>query len=131
MSDVPPGTEDRPVELVPRSPATIGLWLLLLAGPIIWVLHFGVVYFAAEASCAASATPEMWFMGPDALVGTILAATVVATAVAALTAVYSWRRARRGDGDDAHLGRAGFLLTLGSIVAVLAVGLPALVLDPC
>ena len=131
MTDAPAHGDERPVELPPDTPSTFGVWALVSAGPVVWAVHFLVVYLLAEAACAALETDEMRFIGSGALVATVIAATVVAAVACLAAAGYSWRRSRTGRGDVAHLGFAGTLLALGSFAAVLVVGLPASVLDPC
>lgn len=122
---------DRAVELPPDAPSTAPLWLLMLAGPILWIAHFAVVYLAAEAVCNAAETESMTFLTEGWLVVTVIAVTVIAAVSAALAAVYSWRRSRHDTGDDAALALAGMMLAMGSVVAILAVGLPALAFPPC
>ena len=122
---------DRRVEMPPDAPSTLGLWTLLLVGPVVWFTHFMIVYLAAEASCAALETDQDSFIGTEGLTITILVATVVGVGTAAAAAWYSWRRVGDSVGDLAVLSWAGVLLDLGAIVTILAVGLPTLVLDPC
>lgn len=119
------------VEEPPTDRSSIGLWVVLLAGPVIWITHFAVVYLLAEASCASVRLDGIRFFGADALVVVVVAATVVAGAACAAMAWWSWRHARADGGDEAALGWAGVLLGVGSLFAIAAAGLPALVLDPC
>lgn len=116
------------------------IWVLLVAGPVIWFTHFMAVYSLAEAVCAMSPSDQR-------LLGLQLVslATLIATALAVFaTALYGWFayrywRARRSagfdwlDGDDLNpgLALAGCLLSALFVVAVLFVGVPAAVLDPC
>lgn len=119
-------------------------WAVFLAGPVIWFTHFMVVYLVAEAGCTGDGP------GLDAFDPPVpAAATLIATGVAALACLSAARWAyRRGHGaqpavpaDEAD-GRsgpfaerdhrdprafAGFLLSSFSFLAVLFVGLPALV----
>jgi heme/copper-type cytochrome/quinol oxidase subunit 2 len=118
---------------------------LFLAGPSIWMVHFLVVYLLAEALCAADVDAEIGSLPALSVVTLVL--TLVAVAGAALTTVLAFRRWRRAAGDapvddghqgsassgehDAELALAGLLLGTFFIVAILFVGLPAAILDPC
>lgn len=124
------GPNEREVEQPPTDRSTIDVWAALLAGPVIWISHFMVVYLAAEAACVAD-DGGIDFVGEHGLVVGIVAATAVAVAAVVAIGAWAWRRARTRHGDDGVLGWAGVVLSAGSIVAILAVALPALVLDPC
>ena len=121
-------------------------WVVFLGGPVIWFVHFMVVYLVAEAGCTGGG-PGLRVFDPPVPA----AVTLVATALAAAGCLafagwgYRWYVASRhleaaddsGDLSGAHADRdrggtlafAGFLLSLFSFVAVLFVGLPALVLE--
>lgn len=103
--------------------------LLLLAGPILWMSHFWVVYLLAEASCTAERRPDMTFFGEDGLTTAIVASTIVAVVLCAVAAVVNHRH--RSDENVQGLGRIGVWLSIGSAVSVVAVGLPIAVLAPC
>lgn len=130
MSSVPPpvDTLEPPHEPVVPAPWSIGLWIAMLAGPVIWFAHFMGVYLLAEAVC----TPEM--VGGDqpwsdtALAIAIVAVTVAAVALCAVAGVYSWRRTWSA---DAGLRGVGVALAIGSTAAILAVGLSVTLLEPC
>ena len=122
--------------------------ILFLAGPVVWGVHFMVVYMVAEAGCTGEGTGLRLFDPP---VPTIV--TLAATAVAALACLgiagssYRWWRAASsppgrddageepGEGSYHDPGRTlafgGFVLALLSAVTVLFVGLPAAVLPAC
>ena len=57
--------------------------------------------------------------------------TVLAAAASVASASRSFRRFRVESGYVADLALVGLLLAVGSFVGVLAIGVPALVLDPC
>jgi hypothetical protein len=125
-------------------------WALFMfvSGPLIWSVHFMVVYLVVEAGCSGEGRGLTLFDPPVPKVVT-LAATAAAAAAALACAHWSWRRWRAstaeaaadeaGDlaGGLAHRDRggtlafAGFLLSLLSVVTILFVGLPALVLPSC
>ena len=121
-------------------------WVVFLGGPVIWFAHFMVVYLVAEAGCTGGGAGLRVFDPPVPA-----RVTLVVTALAAVGCLafagwgYRWYVASRhrdaaddpGDLAGAHADRdrggtlalAGFLLSLFSLVAVLFVGLPALVLE--
>jgi hypothetical protein len=128
-----------PMSTSRRALSTIGL---LLSGPVIWSVHFLVVYLVTDAGCT-SGGPGLSSLAPPVPTVVTLAATAVA-AVACLAAAWmSYRRWRhdavpRRRGSDVapaegvgSLAFAGFLLALLGFVTVLFVGLPALVLPAC
>jgi hypothetical protein len=119
---------------------------MFVAGPLIWSVHFLVVYLVTEAGCSGDG-PGLSLFDPPVPEAVTLAATAAA-AVAALACARWWSRRWRADdhepaadeaGDLAGgltdrggtLAFAGFLLSLLSVVTILFVGLPALVLPSC
>ena len=121
-------------------------WVVLLGGPVLWFSHFMAVYLVAEAGCTGDG-PGLTAFDPPVPAAVTLAATGVAAVGCLAFAAWAhrrWAAARRGaTGDDsgvlsgAHGGRdrggalafVSVLLALFSFVAVLFVGLPALVLE--
>lgn len=124
----PVDTLHAPHEPVVVTPSTIGTWSLTLAGPVLWFVHFVVVYLLAEAACEAQRTAEMTFISERTLSWSVAIATIVAALLCVLAAVAAWRRHRR-EGEPMMV--VGTLLGVGSAATVLAVGLPGLVLGPC
>ena len=107
-----------------------GFWkswpVLLLAGPVIWISHFWVVYLWAEAAC-----DRPW---DSAVVLVTVAATVVAIGAIVGFGIRASRSYTAADDDGDHrrlLYLYGVLLAGLPVVATLFVGLPALFLDPC
>jgi hypothetical protein len=122
------------VTVDPRARSTI---TVLLAGPVILLVHFMVVYLVTEAGCTGDG-PGLDVLDPP-VPGVV---TLLATAVAALaccgSAFWAYRRWRPGSQsgrdelvDRGPLAFVGFLLSLLALVTVLLVGLPALVLPAC
>ncbi len=121
---------------------------MFVSGPVIWSVHFMVVYLVTEAGCSGDG-PGLTLFDPPVPKIVTLAVTAVAVAAALACAHWSWRRWQAGaakpDADEAgdlaggHQDRdrggtlafAGFLLSLLSGVTILFVGLPALVLPSC
>ena len=149
--------EGTPVAVdVSRDVRARSIWAVFLAGPVIWFVHFVLVYMAVEVGCNGSG-PGLRLL--DARAAALV--TLVATGVAALAclgaAAWGYRWWRRpgsteagggdtagaegrgsntsdgGDSDDPRraLAFAGFLLSLLSLLSVLVVGLPALALQTC
>lgn len=139
------GTERaEPPGLTPDDHAST-IWAIVLAGAFIWFAHFGLVYLVAEAACRFDLLGAE-VAGLTVLSVVILASTavaVIATVVPTVMALRRWRADPPDDADsspggldhplerDRALAFVGFILNLLFIVAVLAVGLPALVLAPC
>jgi hypothetical protein len=121
---------------------------MFVAGPLIWSVHFMLVYLVVEAGCSGDG-PGLRLFDPPVPKVVTLAATAAAAAAALACAGWSWRRWRAsehqpaadeaGDLAGGHPDRdrggtlafAGFLLALLSVVTILFVGLPALVLPSC
>ena len=128
---------------VSRDRRARGIWVVFLAGPVIWFAHFMLVYLVAEAGCTGDG-PGLRLLDPP--VPTVVTLATTAAAAVACLGLAGWgyrqwraRKAgaagdRSGDHEDHDLGGslafAGFLLSLLSFVTILLVGLPALVL-PC
>lgn len=127
---------------VSADPHTRSTIALFLAGPVIWSVHFMVVYLAVEAGCVTEGSGTRLF-GAEAATLVTLVGTVVAVLACLLTAGWAYRRWRAGQHQGAGppgleptdrggaLAFTGFLLSLLGVVEVLFVGLPALVLPAC
>ena len=121
---------------------------MFVAGPVIWSTHFLLVYLVVEAGCSGDG-PGLRLFDPPVPKVVTLAATAVAASAALGCAIWWYRRWRPSEHEppvdhagglaggltDRHRGGtlafAGFLLSLLSVVTILAVGLPALVLPSC
>lgn len=129
----PHGT-DVPVDL-DTSPHTTRRVVSLLAGPVIWSVHFLVVYLVVESGCTGSGPGLARFDPPVPDVVTLVATAFAALACLA-TAGWSLRRWRAASGGEvvhplSGLDFVGFLLSSLGVVTVLFVGLPALWLPAC
>lgn len=125
-------------EPVVDNPASSPTWRHLLGGPVIWVVHFLVVYLVGEQVCRNVATDEAGRSADSELVTFVVIATAVGVALCLVTAAVSWRALPRDAGGerepigtDTRLTAAGVALSLGSALTVLAVGLPAIWVGPC
>lgn len=115
---------------------------LFLAGPVIWSVHFMLVYLVVEAGCTGDG-PGLDVFDPPVPAVVTLAGTGVAALACLAAAGWAYRRWRadrreRAEGPGLEpsdpggsLAFAGILLSLLGFVAVLFVGLPALVLPGC
>jgi heme/copper-type cytochrome/quinol oxidase subunit 3 len=148
-----------PVDLAADRRARI-IWIIFLAGPVIWFAHFMLVYLVAEAGCTGGGPGLVLFDPPVPVIVTVVAtAAAVAACVAAAWRGYRWWQVSRGgpgDGSAGPLGVArdeltdelsgehaddderagplafaGFLLSSFSVVAVLFTAAPALVSIAC
>lgn len=124
------GTDEHPIEHIPQEPGTLGRWVVALGGPAVWITHFMVVYLAAELSCAGLESDGWSAFGEGTLVVLTVVATVAAAVGCAALAVVARRRMSSPDRDRADFSFLGFLLSIGSILGVAAVGVPALFLSP-
>jgi len=127
--DIPVDTLEAPHEPAVWTESTVRFWAVLLAGPVIWVVHFAVVYLTAEAACAPAVANRWSSLGEQSLDGFVIVATIVAAIACLAATALAWRAMRRPDASPLH--RASVVLAVGSFVSVIAVGAPALVLDPC
>lgn len=107
-------------------------WVLLLAGPVIWFTHFIAVYLATEVGCAIGGF-GFRLVGLSGVAFVTVAATVVAAVAIVWSTALALGRWRAGHDGDVHSGTlfTGVLLGVFSFVAVLFVGVPAVVLQPC
>jgi hypothetical protein len=121
---------------------------MFVAGPVIWSVHFMVVYLVTEAGCSGEGPGLRLFDPPVPKIVTLAVTAAGAAAALACATWWSrrWRESERepvaGEAAD-HAGGltdrdrggtlafAGFLLSLLSVVTILFVGLPALVLASC
>lgn len=142
-----------PVDMT-ATPHARGTIALFVAAPIIWSVHFMVVYVVTEAGCTGDGPGLAAFDPPVPTVVTHVSTAVAALAcvAVAVACVRRWRadgeRLQSDTGAGAPLrppdaprlepldrGGAlpfvGFLLALLGVVEVLFVGLPALWLPAC
>ena len=117
---------------------------MFVAGPLIWSAHFLLVYLIVEAGCSGDG-PGLRLFDPPVPKVVTLAATAAAAGAALACAGWSYRRWRASEHEPAadeasdHQDRdrggtlafAGYLLSLLSVITILAVGLPALFLSSC
>lgn len=131
-----------PVDVSGSRPGHIAI-ALFLAAPVIWSVHFMLVYLVVEAGCSGGGAGLNVFSPPVPTAVTLWATIVAALACAGCAAwcYRLWRREHAERVTDAtasrppHDGRAllfgGFLLSVLGVITVLVVGLPALALPAC
>ncbi|MDZ4689889.1 hypothetical protein [Terricaulis sp.] len=94
-------------------------WLLFLAGPLIWVIHFIAIYVIASIAALAHQTHDLW---PRMAIGIVTAAALIAF-IAALSLM-------RGDHERLEVFKRN--VAMGGVVlgfvAVIWQTLPALAL---
>jgi hypothetical protein len=122
------------------------LWVQLLAGPILWSVHFLVGYLLVEAGCQAGWNFRIF--GIHGLSFILILLTILAIIATGLLAVRSYRGWRNNHTDrslrDQFRERgtwfegpvdfmyfSGFSLSVLFAGVILMVGLPALFLHPC
>jgi hypothetical protein len=119
--------------------------VVLLAGPVLAMTHFMLVYLAAEAGCMGGGPGLRLFDPPVPDVVTLVATSVAAIACLGFArwSLVRWRERRREPGEAASTGDlrapdrggelafAGLLLSAFSFVMVLLVGVPAIFLPAC
>lgn len=133
-------------EMVPRKGRLGMWWVQLLAGPVLWSLHFIVGYLLVEASCRAGWNFQI--LGMNGLSFIVIALTVLAVLGAILFGVTSYRgwrsvnserslrdelrdTSRWSDEPTEFMYLSGFLLSVFFALTIGMVGLPALFLHPC
>lgn len=122
------------------------LWGQLLAGPILWSIHFLLSYLLVEAFCQMGWNFSLLGMnGLFFLVITFTILAVLGAALSSLRSYRSWQTLHAGrslqehfrDGSSWFEGPvdfmyfSGFLLSSLFAVTILMVGIPSLFLHPC
>ena len=122
------------------------LWTQLLAGPILWSIHFLLVYMLVETYCQAGWNFNLVGLnGISFLVILFTIIAVIATVLFGLRSYRGWRsfHTDRSLRDQFQENSAwfqgpvdffyftGFLLSTLFALVILLVGLPAIFLEPC
>ena len=102
----------------------------LLAGPVIWITHFMVVYLLVETACRFDLLSSET-LGIPTVSAIVTAVTVVAMAGAGWFVFRSAAMRAAGGVVEEFVGFGGILLGAVFTVAIAFVGLPALVITPC
>ena len=136
-----------PVDVASDRPARV-IWASLLAGPVILMIHFTIVYLVAEAGCTGDGHGLDVFDPPVPVIVTVVATAIAAIACLAV-ATWNYRRWRTsvnasdrpqarwpfGDVDDHEargpLAFVGTLLAALSFVSVVLIGIAAPFLPSC
>lgn len=137
------GMEEEPHQL--DASEIFDLWIGLLAAPVIWSVHFLVVYGLVEFACDYG-----WFSnnagGLTVLTWIIVGATALALGLilyAGWSAYHRWNRLTRGgkeagdapgigsEGPRRFLALGGLLLSVLFFMMVLLILFPALLLRAC
>ncbi|MDQ3032041.1 MAG: hypothetical protein M3Y87_06465 [Myxococcota bacterium] len=140
-----PVPRDRARERARAHPRTSTAWLAFLGAPVAWVVHIGVRYPLVAVSCAAGTA---WPLHAVSIVCMISASLSIAAAVVVTRrtrAALEDRELERDPDDELAvrppeerrvarnelLGRAGLVLGIVFLLAILAEAVTALVIDPC
>ncbi len=122
------------------------LWIQLLAGPILWSVHFLVSYLLVEASCHAGWNFSiLGFNGLSFIVIVLTLLAVIGTALFSLSSYRGWRSihaernlreqfrdgSRWFEGPVDFMYLSGLLLSILFALVILLTGIPALFLQPC
>lgn len=122
------GTDERPIERIPDDPSTFGRWVIAVGGPAVWITHFMVVYLASEITCVNRLTNEWTPFSTDVLIGVTVAATAVALLACGGLIIAARRRMAGTDRERIDFAFLGFLLSVGSVIGIVAVAVPAFAL---
>lgn len=140
----PAGGTAVPVDLA-SDPSTRRAMAMFVAAPVVWMTHFVAVYLVAEAGCTGSGDGLLLFDPPVPAVFTVVATLLAAGACLWITRweYRHWQACRAHDASGrvdrraveaqvaGPLAFAGVLLGAMFLLAVLFVGVPALVLTGC
>lgn len=115
-------------------------WTLfsVLSGPVVWMLHFVLVWAVAEMGCGANYA-NMPILPAPAIRTIVIGATVIALIAGVVGGVASYRHwaSLRGDGITDREARIRFVLQIGMalsvvfVVSVVLTALPVFFLDAC
>jgi hypothetical protein len=120
---------DAPHEPIVPAPSSWRLWVVLLGGPAAWFVHFMGVYLTAEAVCTPPLVGSEQPWSDTALDTFVLVATIAFALVCVALGIIATVALRRE--PQQWLWWVAIVLAVGSCAAVLAVGLPSLVVGPC
>jgi hypothetical protein len=104
----------------------------LVLGLVVWSVWFVALYGGLSVGCAVA--PPDAELGPLTWINSVLLVfTLAVTTLLLYWSFHCWRgrAAVRGDLSRQFIAGVGAAVHLGSAVAVLFIGLPAVVLPPC
>jgi hypothetical protein len=123
-----------------RAVSPLALGYSILAGPILWFVHFIAVYTLAEFGCRANFT-NLLFLVPSSIRLVIIAVTVpfiVAVGLGGVVAYRAWQTLNRdenalaaGDTSFRFLVTLGILFSALFVLGILFTVAPAFVVDVC
>jgi Ca2+/Na+ antiporter len=127
----------------PREESPWMFWAQLLAGPVLWSVHFLISYLLVEAFCKMGwSFTVLGFQGISFIVIVLTVLAVIATVLFSLKSYRGWKRTNanyslkdqfrdKSQWSEGFVYFSGFLLSVLFAVTILMVGLPALFLHPC
>lgn len=115
------------------SPMTLAY--SILSGPVVWFVHFVVVYSLADFGCRANFT-NLAFITPDTIRLLIIVVTVVAVVLVGAGGIFAYRGWTRGKltsiGEHEHfLVVAAMLLSALFLFSILITTMPTFFLNVC
>lgn len=122
-----------------RRLSPLALSYSVLSGPIVWFVHFMVVYAVAEFGCRANFNNQL-FIAPQTIQLIVILSTLPALAAVAWggwMAYQDWRSSERENSDSSAEPPAHFLVLLGMafsvffIVSIVFTVLPTFFLGVC
>jgi hypothetical protein len=122
-----------------RTISPISLGYSILAGPILWAIHFIVVYLFAEFGCRANFNNLVYF-SPDSIRIVVLIATLIAligVGVGEVIAYRSWMTAQSGSEESPQRMQFQFLTMMGILLSALfmlgifTTAVPTFFIDVC
>ena len=131
----------------PRQEVNTGmLWVQLLAGPVLWSVHFLLSYLLVEAFCQMGWNFKILDInGLSVILIALTVLAIVSTSLFALKSYRAWKSlnkdhkltdeireaARWSEGPLEFVYFSGFLLSVLFTAVILMTGIPVLFLSPC
>ncbi|CPR16112.1 conserved membrane protein of unknown function [Candidatus Filomicrobium marinum] len=113
---------------------TVGMILFLLFGPIVWAIHFSIVYSSQSTLCAAA---DHLDFHPNSAIAAIIFMVSICAVATLVWAISLPSRLAAALGVDLAARRASFyssvmtLLAWLSVFGIAALALSAFLVDPC
>lgn len=105
-----------------RTISPIALGYSILVGPILWAIHFLLVYMIAEFGCRANFNNLTYFSseGIRTFISVLTVVCVIGVVSGGIIAYRSWGTLQtNGEGDSPIKERVQFLVTMGMFLSVL------------
>jgi uncharacterized membrane protein len=122
-----------------RTSLSLSLAYSILAGPIVWAIHFVIVYMITEFGCRVNFNNWL-FITPSNIYLVIVIVTVVSllgVGFGGLLAYRQWKTQEQYNGADSSIRTHDFLVTVGMLLsalflfAIVMTAVPTLFLSTC